>query len=306
MEVWIPITICAAFFQNIRTALQKYLKGRLSTGGATYVRFFYGLPFALIYLWALHEFGGFEFFTPTQEFAVYVVVGGLSQILATALLVALFALRNFAIGTTYSKTETVQAAVFGVVLLGDSLSTPALIAIGISLVGIMLISASGSRLTVREVLVGWTGKSALFGLLSGGLFGVSAVSYRAAALSLGGDGAIMQAATALAYVLLFQTIAMTLYLIVFEKGQLSTVVRNWRIAGWVGVTGMLGSVGWFTAMAMQNAAYVRAVGQIELVFTFLISYFYFKEKTNKNEAAGVALIVIGILVLVLGSTTKVT
>ncbi|OUR80255.1 hypothetical protein A9Q83_02165 [Alphaproteobacteria bacterium 46_93_T64] len=306
MEVWIPITICAAFFQNIRTALQKYLKGRLSTGGATYVRFFYGLPFALIYLWALHEFGGFEFFTPTQEFAVYVVVGGLSQILATALLVALFALRNFAIGTTYSKTETVQAAVFGVVLLGDSLSTPALIAIGISLVGIMLISASGSRLTVREVLVGWTGKSALFGLLSGGLFGVSAVSYRAAALSLGGDGAIMQAATALAYVLLFQTIAMTLYLIVFEKGQLSTVVRNWRVAGWVGVTGMLGSVGWFTAMAMQNAAYVRAVGQIELVFTFLISYFYFKEKTNKNEAAGVALIVIGILVLVLGSTTKVT
>jgi len=306
MEVWIPITICAAFFQNIRTALQKYLKGRLSTGGATYVRFFYGLPFALIYLWALHEFGGFEFFTPTAEFAAYVVVGGLSQILATALLVALFALRNFAIGTTYSKTETVQAAVFGVVLLGDSLSTPALIAIGISLVGIMLISASGSRLTVREVLVGWTGKSALFGLLSGGLFGVSAVSYRAAALSLGGDGAIMQAATALAYVLLFQTIAMTLYLIVFEKGQLSTVVRNWRIAGWVGVTGMLGSVGWFTAMAMQNAAYVRAVGQIELVFTFLISYFYFKEKTNKNEAAGVALIVIGILVLVLGSTTKVT
>lgn len=300
MELWISITICAAFFQNIRTALQKYLKGRLSTGGATYVRFFYGLPFAVLYFIALHKFGGYPIYDPTAEFAVYVIVGGLAQILATALLVILFALRNFAVGTTYSKTETVQAAMFGMVLLGDQLSTPALIAIGISLVGIMLISVSGSKITLREILVGWTGKSALFGLLSGGLFGISAVSYRAAALSLGGEGAIMQAATALVYVLTFQTIVMTVYLVFAEKGQITTVIKNWKVAGWVGVTGMLGSVGWFTAMAMQNAAYVRAVGQIELVFTFLISYFYFKEKTNRNEAAGVALIVAGILVLVLG------
>ncbi|WP_169569614.1 EamA family transporter [Sneathiella limimaris] len=300
MEAWIPITIFAAFFQNVRTALQKYLKDRLTTGGATHVRFFYAMPFALIYVLALHHGGGFEYFSPNPEFLTYVVVGGLSQILATALLVALFSLRNFAVGTVYSKTETVQAAVFGIVLLGDHLSVPALIAIAISLVGIMLISVSGSRISLKELLVGWTGKSALYGLLSGGLFGICAVCYRAASLSLGGEGVWMQAATSILFVLIFQSVVVTIYLTVFEKGQFSLVLRSWRVAVWVGVTSMLGSIGWFTAMALQNAAYVRAVGQIELVFTFLISYFYFKEKTSLNEGMGILLIIAGILVLVLG------
>ncbi len=299
METWILITICAAFFQNVRTALQKYLKGRLSTGGATYVRFFFGLPFAILYIFLLHQYGGYAIPSANTEFAIYVVIGGLAQILATALLVALFSLKNFAVGTTYSKTETVQAAIFGLVLLGDSLSGAAIFAIAISFVGIILISASGTALTARDILLGWTGKPALYGLLSGGLFGVSAVAYRAGSLALIGEGAIIQAAMTLVCVLGFQTVIMTVYLKLFENGQMTAVFRAWKIALWVGVTGMLGSVGWFTAMAMQNAAYVRAVGQIELVFTFIISYFYFKEKTNRIEASGIILIVLGILVFVL-------
>ncbi|MEP5698293.1 MAG: DMT family transporter [Sneathiella sp.] len=299
MEIWILITICAAFFQNVRTALQKYLKGRLSTGGATYVRFFFGLPFAILYIFLLHQYGGYAIPTANIEFAIYVVIGGLAQILATALLVALFSLKNFAVGTTYSKTETVQAAIFGLVLLGDSLSGAAIFAIAISFVGIILISASGTALTARDMLLGWTGKPALYGLLSGGLFGVSAVAYRAGSLALIGEGAIIQAAMTLVCVLGFQTVIMTIYLKLFERGQMTAVFKAWKIALWVGVTGMLGSVGWFTAMAMQNAAYVRAVGQIELVFTFIISYFYFKEKTNRIEASGIILIVLGIFVFIL-------
>ena len=42
MELWIPITIAAAFLQNVRSTLQKYLKGRIGTTGATFVRFGYG------------------------------------------------------------------------------------------------------------------------------------------------------------------------------------------------------------------------------------------------------------------------
>jgi drug/metabolite transporter (DMT)-like permease len=303
MEIWIPITVFAAFFQNVRTALQKYLKGRLSTGGATYVRFAFGFPFALAYLIGLNKIGDLPLLAVNMSFATYVGLGGLTQILATALLIALFSLRNFAVGTTYSKTETVQAAVFGMVLLGDQLSISAILAIIISMLGIVLISASGGRFTVRDLLVGWTGKSALYGLLSGGLFGISAVSYRAAALSLGGEGVAIQAATALVCVLAFQTAIMTVYLRIAEPGQLTQVVRSWKVCVWVGMTGMLGSVGWFTAMALQNAAYVRAVGQVELVFTFLISYFYFREKTNRIEAAGILLVIAGILVLVLAESS---
>ncbi|MZR31762.1 DMT family transporter [Sneathiella litorea] len=299
MEAWIPITIFAAFFQNVRTALQKSLKGRLSTGGATYVRFLYGAPFALLYILAIDHFTELPVPTPNGEFALFISIGGLTQILATGLLVALFSLKNFAVGTTYSKTETVQAAIFGIVILGEHVGMGASLAIAVSFIGILLISMSSSAFTFHDFFSGWTSKAAGFGLLSGAFFGISAVCYRAAALSLGGEGAMMPAAFTLVCVLFFQTLVMTVYLPIREPGQLMTVVRNWRVAIWVGLTGMLGSVGWFTAMTLQNAAYVRALGQVELVFTFIASYFFFKERTNRIEAAGILLIVFGILLLLL-------
>ncbi len=299
MEAWIPITIFAAFFQNVRTAMQKYLKDRLSTGGATYVRFLYGAPFALIYILGLDHFTSLSIPEPNGEFGIFMAMGGIAQILATGLLVSLFSLKNFAVGTTYSKTETVQAAIFGIVILGESVGLGGSLAIAISFVGILLISMSSSSFTLRDFLSGWTTKAAAYGLLSGAFFGISAVSYRAAALALGGEGAVMQAAFTLVCVLFFQTAVMTVYLPIREPGQLMKVIKAWRVAILVGLTGMLGSVGWFTAMTLQNAAYVRALGQIELVFTFIASYYYFKEKTNKIEATGIGLIVVGILVLLL-------
>ncbi len=299
MEAWIPITIFAAFFQNVRTALQKSLKSRLSTGGATYVRFLYGAPFALLYVLGIAEFTDLVVPAPNMEFATFAVIGGLAQILATAMLVALFSLKNFAVGTTYSKTETVQAAIFGIVILGEHVGMGATFAIIVSFVGILLISMSSSAFTMRDFLSGWTSKAAGLGLLSGALFGVSAVAYRGAALSLGGEGALMQAAFTLVCVLFFQTAVMSVYLPLREPGQITKVLINWRVAIWVGLTGMLGSVGWFTAMTLQNAAYVRALGQVELVFTFIASYFFFKERTNRIEAAGILLIVVGILLLLL-------
>ena len=68
----------------------------------------------------------------------------------------------------------------------------------------------------------------------------------------------------------------------------------------VGLAGMLGSVGWFTAFTLQNVAYVRALGQIELLFTFMVTVFFFREKTTKLEVVGIVLVVVGILLLMLG------
>ena len=300
MELWIPITLVAAFMQNLRSALQKHLKGSLSTAGATFCRFVYAVPLALAYVTLLGEGFGFEWPAPNTRFALFAMLGGIAQITATALLVYLFSLRNFAVGTTYSKTETVQTAVFGVVILGEPVGPAAALAIGISLVGVMLISASRSRLTLRNLLLGWTARAAFIGVLSGTFFGVSAVAYRAASLSLGGEGFLMQAAFTLACVLLFQTALMTVWIRLREPGELTRVVRGWRIASLVGVSGMLGSAGWFTAMTLQNAAYVRALGQVELVFTFIASYFFFRERTTTLELGGIVLIVAGIVILLVG------
>ena len=300
MELWVSITLVAAFMQNLRSALQKYLKGSLSTSGATFCRFVYAVPLALVYVAALGEGYGFAWPEPNPRFALFSMFGGIAQITATALLVYLFSLRNFTVGTTYSKTETVQTAIFGLVILGEPVSPLAAAAIAISLVGVMAISVAKSKLTLRNLLLGWTGRAAFIGILSGTFFGLSAVSYRAASLSLGGDGFLMQAAFTLACVVVFQTAVMAVWIRVREPGELTRVFRSWRVASLVGVAGMIGSAGWFTAMTLENAAYVRAVGQVELVFTFIASYFFFRERSTPLEIAGILLIVAGIVILLLG------
>jgi len=280
--------------------LQKHLKSRLSTAGATSARFVFALPLAALYVAGLTVLPGNDLPDPGAVFLGYILLGGLAQILATALLVYLFSFRNFAVGTTYSKTETVQTALFGLVLLGEIPSLGASLAILISLAGVVALSAEKSAVGLGRLLGAFTERTALIGLASGGFFGVSAVSYRAAALSLGGPGFLLPAGFTLASVLVFQTAVMALYLAWREPGQLPEVLRAWRSAGWVGVTGMLASVGWFTAMTLENAAYVRALGQIELVFTFAAAQLVFRERTTRRELAGILLIVGGILILLLG------
>ena len=300
MELWVPVTLAAAFMQNLRSALQKHLKGSLSTAGATFCRFVYAVPLALAWVALLGEGLGFEWPTPHPRFALFAMLGGITQITATALLVHLFSLRNFAVGTAYSKTETVQAAAFGVVILGEPVSLAAAFAIGISLAGVMFISVAKTRLTFTSLFLGWTGRAAFIGVLSGTFFGLSAVAYRAASLSLGGEGFLMQAAFTLVCVVVFQTAVMAVWIRLREPGELTRVARGWRVGSLVGVSGMLGSAAWFTAMTLENAAYVRAVGQVELVFTFIASYFFFRERSTALELAGIVLIVAGIVILLLG------
>ena len=299
MELWIPITIAAAFFQNIRSALQKVLKEALSDTGATFVRFGFGFPIALAYLFFLLSWFDAPVPEPDSTFFAYSLLGGTTQIGATFLLVRLFSLRNFAVGTAYSKTEPIQAAVFGFVLLNESLSPEAVLAIVVSTLGVFTLSIARSEFSAAHLTQAVIGRPALIGLGSGALFGISAVAYRSASLSLGEEGFLIPAAFTLAWVTVYQTVAMVLYLAWREPGQLTRVLQNWRPSLWVGLAGIAGSIGWFTAMTIKNAAYVRALGQIELLFTFLVSVFYFREKVNRLEIAGISAIVFGIIHLLI-------
>lgn len=298
IELWIPITVFAAFMQNLRSALQKYLKGRLSTGGATYVRFLYACPFALAYLLTLHEVGGHPLPAANGLFLLYCLLGGLSQILFTFLLIHLFSFHNFAVGTTYSKTEVIQVALLGFILLGDTISVVGIFAIGVGMIGILALSVAHRGVTWKSLATGLFEKTTAIGLLCGTFLGASSVFYRGAALALDGD-VVMRAASALAVALVMQTVIMGAYLLLREPGQMIAILRHWRPALAVGLSGFLASVAWFTALTLQNAAYVRAVGQIELVFTFIASVLFFKEKTSPLELFGVALILSAILLLVL-------
>ncbi|MEM9394251.1 MAG: EamA family transporter [Pseudomonadota bacterium] len=297
MSLWIPVTIFAAFAQNLRFMLQRHLKvTTLSTGGATFARFLYSAPLVAIIALGYAAARGLDVPSLGARFWSYAILGGLAQILATMCVVALFAERAFAIGITFKKTEVMLTALIGFLLLGEAISLGAAAAIAVGFVGVMILSdppdSSGNW---RRLL----NKGAALGIASGALFGMSAIGYRAASLEVANTDPFLRASITLMCVTAFQTVSMAVWLHFRERGEIRRVLTTWRVSALVGVTSMLGSLGWFTAFTLQNAAYVKALGQIELVFSFLASTFLFREKTTKREVLGVLILVVSVLILVL-------
>lgn len=292
---WIPITIWAAFCQTIRTGLQKQLKGRLSTNGASFTRFVYGLPLAAAYLAAVMWGTGRAMPGTHLDFYAWTALGAVAQILATNLLILALSMRNFVVATAYSKTEALQAAAFGMLILAEPVSIAGVAAIVIGTVGVLLISLKGSDNALRAFLFGWTERSALIGIGSGALFAVSAIGFRAASLSLNEAFLPLAAATTLVHAILLQIALMMIYLVWCEPGELRRVAAAWKPGLIVGMASAAGSAGWFTAMALQVAAYVRMLGMTEMIFTFLMSYLVFRERPSRMEIVGVAVLLVGIL-----------
>tara|TARA_R110002050_G_scaffold206296_5_gene342185 strand:- start:14562 stop:15464 length:903 start_codon:yes stop_codon:yes gene_type:complete len=299
METWILITIAAAFLQNIRSVLQKHLKGVMGTTGATFVRFGFGVPFALCFV-ALLAFG-LDYPVPplNPAFAGWVTLAALAQIAGQALLIQMFSHRNFTVGTAYSRTEPAQAALFGLIFLGDRVSAGTLVAIAISLVGVILISVARAATGASALLRSVFSRTAALGLASGTMFGIAAVGYRAASLSLAGPNFMMQAAVTLLSAIILQTVIMLVWMALRAPGELGRIRAAWKISALVGLVGASASFGWFMAMTLQTAAAVKALAQVEMIFTFASSVLVFREHVNRLEIAGCILIVAGILVLVL-------
>lgn len=298
MELWIPITIAAAFFQNLRSALQKHLKGVIGTTGATFVRFGYGLPIAAIYWLFLVK--GMDYPLPelSPDFWLWVIIAALAQIAATVLLLYLFSFRNFVVGTAYSRTEAMQAAIMASIMFGAVFTIGDIAAIIISVIGLMVISVARSKLSLISLVTSLTSKTAIIGIISGTAFGLAAVGYRQAAISVVSDHFIIQACTTLLIGIAFQTVVMLIWMAVKESEEIKRVIAAWKPALIVGFAGATASFGWFTAFTLQEAAVVKVLAQVEILFTFMSGYFIFKERMNAMELLGCALIVAGIFVLV--------
>jgi drug/metabolite transporter (DMT)-like permease len=170
-----------------------------------------------------------------------------------------------------------------------------IVAILIGLAGVLLLSRPPDGWRSGRIF----NRATVLGLLAGAFFGLSAIGYRGATLAIANDDPLFRAVLALACVTAFQTVAMVLWLRWREPGEVGRVLRAWRATLPVGVTGVLGSLGWFTAFALQNAAYVRSVGQVELIFSILVSVFVFGERPKPREVAGMALLAASIALIVL-------
>ena len=289
---WVAITIFAAFVQNLRFMLQKGLSQKgISAVGATAARYIYSVPFILIVYTAFVDVPIFE---QNARFYFFAAFGAIAQILATICVIALFQHRNFAVGTTFKRTETILSALFGMILLGDFVTPLGWVALFLSLPGVILLSEKSSN---------WSGgffnRATALGLSAGALFGICGVAYRAASLSIGVTPPIQPALTTLTFSVSLQTILLVIYLLLRETGELSKLAREWRIALPVGITSMLGSAAIFTAFTMVQVAYVNAVQQIELIFAILGSYYFFKENISLREVLGMIIITASIIFLIL-------
>jgi drug/metabolite transporter (DMT)-like permease len=297
MALWIPITIAAAFLQNLRSLLQKRLTGRLSTGGATFSRFVFAFPLALAYALVVSGLTGWVPGLPSATFFAFLVSGAVAQIGATYLLLASFAHGPFAIGTAYSKTEALQAAVFAAIVLGEWLSLWGVLAVLIGIAGVALMAFKRREDGLRALNL--ADKAVLFGVAAGAGFAMASVSYRGASISLGEASAFVRAGWTLAAATLVQTLVMGAWLSWREPGQVAKTLRLWRESGLVALAGVAGSIGWFTALTLQTAALVKALAQVELVFSTLTSWLYFKEPVGGREVAGIALIGLSVVMIVM-------
>jgi len=297
--IWIPICIFAALMQAVRTAAQKTLNQSMSTMGTTYVRSLVGLPFITFFLLALLSIqgGGVPHFS--LRFLAYAFGGALSQALATALLIRMFTLKSFAVGTMLTKVDILLTAAIGSLFFSEQLSSLGWLALFTVFAGVLVLLAG--KLGQQAILGGDTIAGAVFNRATGValqcafMFTVSYLCFREATLALLPGGFLWRGIWTLIVAVSMQTVFLSLWLVAKEPEAFRQLWPNRRIIGFIGFTSALGSIGWFTAFALQNASYVRAVGQIETVFTLIISWAYFREKITLLELFGMALMVAGVV-----------
>jgi drug/metabolite transporter (DMT)-like permease len=288
--LWAVFTVIAAFSQTVRNATQRHLTATLGTVGATHVRFLFGMPFGLLFLILLLVIGDAGLPQPGLAFWPWVLVGAFAQIAATALMLAAMNDRSFVVTIAYIKTEPVQVAVFGLVLLGDVVTLPMAVAILIATAGVVVMSLRPGAATGNL-------RATLLGLTAGAAFGLSAIGYRGAILSLDTPSYGMAATFTLVAGLVIQCVLLTLYLWLRDRAVLVEIVRAWRPSLFAGFMGALASQFWFLAFALATAASVRTLALVEVLFAQAISRFVFGQPTAPREAAGIVLIVVGVALL---------
>ena len=295
---WIPIVVAAAFFQTVRNAAQRSLVSDLGTLSATLVRFMYGLPFAAFWLLLVMQLLPAGGVTPVFGVAyfIWLAVGAVAQILATAFMLLAMKERNFVIGVALAKTEVLQAGLLGSVLL---LETPGLwsaLAMVCASVGVVMLSMPKKNVAEPG---SWFGKAALAGLASGACFAMASVGYRGAALTQPGVSPWLIGASGVLLAQMLQTLLLGGWIFLREPARIAQVARAWRLSTLAGAMGALASIGWFTGFALRPVADIKTLGLIEVLFSYAVSRKLFDESLSRHERLGLVLVTAGLVVICL-------
>lgn len=295
MDLWILFTLLAVVMQSVRTAGQKQIAGKISIEATTLVRFLFGLPFALVYFFFLHSINATVDIELDSQFYRSASLAAVAQIFATFFLVKALTIKNFAVGTALAKTEAILTAVIGAWFFSSTLNVSAYIAVVVGVVGVLI--ASNWKISLLDLV---ENRSIKYGLGAGLGFALASLWIRDASLSLE-IPLILSAATVLVYMVALQTLICLAWVMIREPEQLKLIRANIGSATFIGFASVAGSVGWFTAMSLQNAAVVKTVGQVEFAVSLLITYLYFGEKVSPKELLGMGLVLLSVVLLLLNS-----
>ena len=291
--LWIPFTVTAALAQVARNAMQRQLTGPLGTWGATNIRFLFGFPFSVVFFAVVLAVTGDHVTWPTAVFWPWLLLGALSQILATGLMLLAMNDRSFVVTTAYLKTEAIQTAIFGFVFLGDHLTALKVVAILIATIGVIVTALRpGVEKNFADI------KPTLIGLVAAAAFALSAIGFRGAILTLSGVSFVTAASYTLVFGLFVQTLVLTIYLLARAPGVLKAIFGLWKPSMLAGFMGAFASQFWFLAFALTAAANVRTLALVEVLFAQGVAYYSFKQPLSARELSGIALIIVGVALLV--------
>ena len=291
--LWIPATLVAGTAQVLRNGLQARLTREIGTLGATQVRFIYGLPFALLFWLAAWWFSGGPLPHFTGAATAYALLGAVTQIAATALMLVAMSQRSFGVAYAYIKTEPVLVALFGVLLLGEHLSLLAWLGIVLATGGILLVSVDPR--TWRTLLTEW--QPMAVGIASGAFFGLASVAFRGAIVGLEGGGFLLRALTVMVCVLVVQCLMLGTWLALRDRKAFTGSLRIWRESLGAGFLGALATACWNTALSLTPAAHVRTLGLIEMPVAGWFNHHVSGKRLSLREWTGTLIVMGGIALL---------
>jgi drug/metabolite transporter (DMT)-like permease len=292
---WVLATLIAAAAQTARNAAQAGLTARIGTLGATQVRFLFGLPFAILFL-ALVSLGTGEAPPlPGPQALAYTAIGALAQIAAMALMLVTMKSHSFAVTTAWIKTEPVLVALLAAVTIGDPLTWPKLLAIGIATAGVLILTnrPGAARGMFADLGTARTGLIAALG------FGIAAIGFRGGILALPEGGFLIRATTVLALSLAIQTAVLVAWCLAFDRAALTGSLGVWRVSLWAGFLGAFASQFWFIGFALTSAANVRTLALVEVLMALAVSALVFRQRVTGRQVAGMAVVVLGVGLLLL-------
>jgi drug/metabolite transporter (DMT)-like permease len=294
-SLWVLATLIAAAAQTARNAAQSGLTAKIGTLGATQVRFVFGLPFAVLFLWLTTLGTGEAVPTLTAPGLAYTTLGAVAQIGATALMLVTMKSQSFAVTTAWIKTEPVLVALLAVLIIGDPLTWPKLLAIVVATTGVVILSTKPE--TTRGMLGNW--RPTMTGLLAGLLFGVAAIGFRGGIINLPEGSFLIRASTILVLSLALQSALLLVWLALFDRRALTASFGVWRTSLLAGFLGAFASQFWFIGFSLTSAANVRTLALVEVLMALGVSAFVFRQPVSMRQKAGMAVVVAGVGLLLM-------